>query len=208
VPLPRGLSWMLALCLAFCGRSRADEPPSVFLVRRGWHIDIGFFVPDLKPPLDRMAAEFPDARYVLFGFGDRRYLESSHHGPTTLLKALWPGEGVILSTGLRVAPEEAFGSSHVIRFQTMPAAYQATQLFVWNSFTPNQATLIGSGHAGVTGPYIGALYFAALARYSASHTCNTWAAETMQLSQPALHSKGVIFAGQLWRQARHQAAVD
>ena len=36
--------------------------------------------------------------------------------------------------------------------------------------------------------------------YSAVHTCNTWAAETLRAGGLPVHAAGVIFAGQLWTQ--------
>ena len=55
------------------GRSRAEPATTVYVVRRKWHIDVGFAAADLGP-LAFVSAEFPGAKYVFFGFGDRHYL--------------------------------------------------------------------------------------------------------------------------------------
>jgi hypothetical protein len=46
------------------------------------------------------------------------------------------------------------------------------------------------------------LFFAAAPKYSAVHTCNTWAAEALRAAGLPIHSRGVVFASQLWSQIR------
>src|SRR5579859_2801679 len=79
---------------------------SVFVARRGWHIDIGLKVEDLGSPLASTAAQLPEARYAFFGFADKHYLLASKHNAPVLLSALWPGAGIILLTGLTNTPQE------------------------------------------------------------------------------------------------------
>ncbi len=52
------------------------------------------------------------------------------------------------------------------------------------------------------GPYEGSVYYSAVARYSALHTCNTWAAEVLKSAGLSVHTHFVLFAGQIWNQAR------
>ena len=52
------------------------------------------------------------------------------------------------------------------------------------------------------GPYEESVYFLATQKYSAFHTCNTWGAEALRAAGFHVHTAGVIFAGQLWIQAR------
>jgi hypothetical protein len=46
----------------------------VYVVRRRWHIDIGFAAGDLSPPLASLSSRLPGARYLVFGFGDGQFL--------------------------------------------------------------------------------------------------------------------------------------
>lgn len=52
------------------------------------------------------------------------------------------------------------------------------------------------------GPYEDSVYFLATHKYSAFHTCNTWGAEVLRAAGFHVHTAAVIFAGQLWIQAR------
>lgn len=212
----RCVAWVVLPFLLLCGCSTqparlAMEPAGpaagaatpIYVVRRTWHIDIGFRAQDLQPPMASLRDTLPGARYLLFGFGDRQYLLAQGHG-LSLLKALLPGPGAILVTGLPTTPEVAVGASHVVRIEVPPKQAKRVQAFVWNSFTT---------HAGVArpirvGPYAGSLYYASPQRYSLLHTCNNWAAQALESARLPIHSSGVELAGQLWHQVRQLASLS
>jgi hypothetical protein len=205
----RTLCFILALMLlegcAGMPQRRAEEgtlpvqaQTIIYVVRRGWHIDIGFDVSDLGVPLAALAADFSSARYVFFGFGDRRYMLARKKYLPSLLAALWPGPGIVLATGLVASPEEGFGAEHVIRLKVSAAQAQAVRDFAWNSLIKADGTV----GFFAKGPYDGSLYYSAIPTYSAIYTCNTWAAEALRSADLPVRSVGVVFAGQLWTQVR------
>jgi uncharacterized protein (TIGR02117 family) len=170
----------------------------VWVVRRGWHIDLGFPVPELTDRLAFAAAALPTARYVLFGFGDMHYLESRKKGVSTLAAALWPGRGIMLVTGLEGTPQQGFGAQHVIELTLSESQARALQDFIARSFVTHE----GRADVYEDGPYPGSAYYLAIPTYSALHTCNTWAAEALHAAPLRVHHRGVLFAGQLWSQVR------
>ena len=164
---------------------------------------------ELAPPLDSVALRFPGARTLFFGFGDRRYLMSRHRDAPVLLRALWPGPGLILATGVSATPAAAFGAAHIVALPVSREGSVRAQDFVWNALTEEQAGQLRDGSpTGLPGPYGGSLFFASRMRYSALHTCNTWAAQLLEAAGLPLHSGGVIFAGQIWRRVTRLAARD
>ena len=199
---------LLVLCVTLitaCSGIRAGPPPvavtagsspaaPLYVVRRGWHIDVGFRVDDLQPPLRALNTEFAGARYLIFGFGDRHYLMARNYQSFELLAALWPGPGLMLVTGLTASPQAAFGGDEVLKLPLSTEQLQSAQAFIWQALS-EQARMTGSE---APGPYDGSRYFGARARYSALHTCNTWAAEAIRASGLPVHTAGVVFAGQLW----------
>ena len=190
------------LCAPHPGGAQASPPASadrtvVYVVRRSWHIDFGMAVAELQPPLNALAAKFPRARFVFFGFGDRHYLEAKHHTPWVSLRALWPGAAVILVTAVEGAPDAAFGPGQVIALPVTRAQALAAQAFVVKSLEDSSAV-----KPFAPGPYEGSLFFKAAPKYSAAHTCNTWAAEGLKAADLPIRSAGVVFAGQLWSQVR------
>jgi Protein of unknown function (DUF2459) len=98
---------------------------------------------------------------------------------------------------LSTPPQEAFGRMQVAVLTVTPQQLHEAQAFIWNSLD-----LQGGTQSSARGPYDGSLYFAAAPRYSALHTCNTWAAEALNAAALPVHSAGVVFAGQLWKQVR------
>jgi hypothetical protein len=172
------------------------KPVVIYVARRGWHIDIGFATADLDAPLDAVVSEFAPARSLFFGFGDRRYLESRDQGHrgSALVGALWPGRGLILATSLDSTPQAAFGATHVIAIELTPRQAHAAQAYIARSMADRRSL--------AEGPYEGSRYFAATPRYSALHTCNTWAAQALAAAGLPIRSAGVVFAWQLWTQAR------
>jgi hypothetical protein len=75
--------------------SSAEPAAVIYVVRRAWHIDIGFATSDLAPPLASLAHGFAGAHFLLFGFGDRGYLQSRSRRVPNMLGALWPGPGLL-----------------------------------------------------------------------------------------------------------------
>jgi uncharacterized protein (TIGR02117 family) len=196
---------LLCLCVTACRTlSRPESAPTVssgtplmvYVVRRGWHVDVGLDARDLETPLQPLASAFADSRYLLFGFGDRRYLLK--RGTGNLLLALWPGAGLVLVTSLKGPPQQAFESGDVLALPVSLRQMRQLQSFIRESLDP----LDGLPRPVAPGPYADSAYYEARRSYSLLHTCNTWAAEALQAAQLPVHSAGVEFSGQLWVQAR------
>jgi hypothetical protein len=178
-----------------------EAPVTLYLARRSWHIDVGFAVRDLCPSLAFIARRFPQAQYVFFGFGDRHYLLAKIKGTSTLAGALFPGPGMILVTAIENSPAQAFGGAHVLELTLSAPQDAAAQDFVRRALAGGAAGSSADIPPVAPGPYEGSVYYAAVARYSALHTCNTWAAEALRSAGLSVRSHLVVFAGQLWNQA-------
>ncbi len=197
----------LPLWLGGCDTHGALLAPAVgrtvtmYVVRRGWHIDVGFAANDLTGPLRTVSGQFPDARFVTFGFGDRRYLHARDPAFPNMLAALWPGDGLMLVTALRGTPQQAFGESQVIELQVSASQATAAQ----SSMAASLALQDGQPQSDGPGPYQGSAYWRSSLRYSAAYTCNTWAAQMLASAGLPLPVHGVVFAGQVWRAVRRLA---
>ena len=184
----------------------APQPEQIvmYLARRHWHIDVGFAARDLGPSLAFIARRFPQAKYLFFGFGDRHYLLSRGKGTSTLAGALFPGPGLILVTSVENSPAQAFGDAHVLEFALSVPRAAAAQRFVRGALATGDASVaeaLADIPSAAEGPYEGSAYYNAVGRYSALHTCNTWAAEALKSAGFKVRTHLVVFAGQTWRQA-------
>jgi hypothetical protein len=179
----------------------------IYVIKRKWHVDIGFATADLQPPLASMRTDFPGTQYLLFGFGDRHYLLDQDRGIGGVLAALWPGAGLMLVTAPTTSLQVAFGRQNVIEIPVSAPQLRAAQAFVGRSLSMQNGAIAPLRE----GPYESSFYYAASQRYSAFHTCNTWAAEALQAAALPVHSVGVELSGQVWMQARrlgHGQATD
>jgi Protein of unknown function (DUF2459) len=168
---------------------------TIYVVRRGWHIDVGFAAEDLAGPLRAAREQFPQARFFTFGFGDRRYLHAHNPDFPNMLAALWPGDGLMLITALQATPQQAFGDSQVVELSV--SAAQALQ--AQRRMGASMSLLDGRPQSDGPGPYEGSAYWRSSLRYSAVYTCNTWAAQVLASAGLPLPVRAVVFAGQVWR---------
>lgn len=198
---------LFSAALLFCAVSAAtagSDSSTLYVARRGWHIDIGMAAADLSAPLNQAAAPLPGSRYVFFGFADRHYLLAANRNAPVLLSALWPGASILLATGLSNSPAEGFGATHVIALSVTQDQMRELQAFIWRSLRTQDEVLT----VYRSGPYEGSVYFLGKPKYSALHTCNTWAAEALRAAGFHVHTVGVVFAGQLWAQARRLKRLE
>ena len=201
--LPLIASWWFAACSDMSPReapvaartASGPEQLPVYVIRRGWHVDVGLAVRDLQPPLQQISSAFPASRYLLFGFGDRHYL--LHRDAGNLLAALWAGPGIVLVTSLRSRqPADAFGQDSVIQLALTVQQMRDLQSFIWYTL---------GAHDSITtlaGPYPESAYYESAFRYSAVYTCNTWAADALRSARLPVDSFGVAFSWQLWHQVQ------
>jgi uncharacterized protein (TIGR02117 family) len=175
---------------------------TLYIIKRSWHTDIGFAAADLHAPLATLRAALPEAHYLLFGFGDKHYLMARENSFEGMVGAVWPGEGLVLMTGLGGTPEQAFGVDGVARLSVSAAQARRLEAFVWDTLAKEN----GVATALAPGPYDGSFYYASTLRYSGLHTCNTWTAEGLETAGLPVSSFGVEFSGQVWRQVRRLTA--
>ena len=198
----------LALLAGCAGLPQRPSDPAaaaagsgIYVVRRGWHVDVGLDAAALTPPLAAMRRDFPTARFLVFGFGDRQYLLHRGADSSDTARALWPGPALVLVTGLTAPPADAFGADHVIKLSIGVSGARQLQEYLWRSLAASRA----GPQPLASGPYPGSYFFEANGRYSALHTCNTWVAEALAAAGLRVQVAGVVFAGQVWSQARRPA---
>jgi hypothetical protein len=180
----------------------AGAPVTIYVIKRSWHTDIGFDAADLHASLATLRPALPEAHYLLFGFGDKHYLMTRANSFQGMVGAVWPGDGLVLLTGLKGTPEQAFGVNGVTRLRVSAAQARRLEEYVWNTLTIEN----GVATALAPGPYEGSLYYGSTLRYSGLHTCNTWTAAGLQAAGLPIRSFGVEFSGQVWRQVRRLTA--
>ncbi len=200
---------MALLTLQACSAAnRHDAPvppvggPRAEVVERGWHTDIALPVEELSGPLARLALDYPGARVLEFGFGDRAFYMAHETDSGQALAALFPGPGVVLLTALRVPARVAFGPAQVVTLSFSPSGFRNLTAFVWLTLAkrPDDAPRrLGDG------PYAGSAFYASSQTYDALFDCNAWTAQALASGGLPIDPRGVLFAGQVMSQARRAA---
>lgn len=207
-------AWRLAVVPGIALAGCATPPPpvdmtdgpatnKVYLIRRGWHTDIGVAADQVDAPLTRLRSVFPGVRVLLFGFGERAWLLHRRHDVTDMLAALVPGSGALLVTALRVPPPSAFPPEDVVTLHVSARGLARMSDFISRSF---ETAPDGGLRAIAVGPYAGSLFYASTMRYSGIFTCNTWTAEGLRTAGLSIDASFMLFAGELTDRARAVAA--
>jgi uncharacterized protein (TIGR02117 family) len=184
-------------------RVGAADVATIYVVGRDWHTDVVIPASELAGPLGGLERLFPGARYFSFGFGERNYVLARRRTFANLLLALWPGPGLMLVTGLRALPSEAFGPPHVVTLRLSETGRSALLAFLGGYFEGGSH---GNLRVAARGPYPGSMFFASPGTYSAVYTCNTWTADALQAAGLPVTASGVLFAAQVMERAREVSA--
>ena len=178
---------------------------SIIVVASGWHSDIALPTDELGTPLADLERDFPDAHFLVFGFGERAYLMARDGGSGEMLGALLPSESAIRMTALRAPPAEVFGAENLVTLHLSRQAVDRIAALIWQGME-KQADGTPRRLAGE--PYAGSVLYAATETYDALHTCNSWTAQLLHEAGLPVDPNGVLFTGQVMDQARQIAALQ
>lgn len=180
-------------------RAEQVQPADLYVLRRGRHTDVVIETAQIRGPLAALKKDFPDARYLVFGFGDRQYMLATHKNLGHALLAPLPGAGIMLVSGIKGTPAEVYGADHLAALPLQLAQLDAVADFIWASLQPDAG---GGVSPYLQGTYAGNIYYASSKTYYGFYTCNTWTAEALQAGGLPVRSGGVLFAGQVWEQVQ------
>ena len=172
----------------------------VAVVFRGWHTDLALASDQLGGPARAiLLRDFPGARYLVFGFGERAYYLNRQPGLGDMLLALLPSPGAVLVTALNTTPEKAFGAENVVELRTTQTGVDKIAGFVSATL---EADNTGQPRRIADGPYPGSLFYATRLTYDLLYTCNSWTAEALAQGGLPITPTGVLFASQVMERAR------
>jgi uncharacterized protein (TIGR02117 family) len=193
----------LALCgLIGCSTTATVEPYTgsspqtevIYVISGGWHTELGLPLEAFGGPLAALKPEFPNARYLVFGWGARDYYMSQNSAIGDLLRAAAPGPAVMLVIPLQISPEAFFGASNVFVLPASLEGIQRLSEFLRDYLVNEQQGILD--RVG-TGPYPQSVFYASAGTYNLSHTCNTWTAEALRVAGLPVNAASVFFADQV-----------
>lgn len=183
-------------------RAAGSLTATLYVIDRGWHTDIGLRTDEITGDLVALKNNFPGARYLTLGFGEREYLTSREVTVGETLRALLPSRSAMLVTALQASPEAAFGPGNVVMLRVTSDGLARLEYTLWAGI---ERTPAGQPLSLGPGPYAGSEFYAALGTYDAFDTCNTWTATMLATAGLPVSTTGVIFSRQVLDQARSVA---
>jgi uncharacterized protein (TIGR02117 family) len=176
---------------------------TIFLIAVGWHTEIALPIHAVQEPLRAVAADFPGARYLSFGWGERNYYMARAPTVGDAMSALFPGPAVLLVTPLYQPPRESRATAQVFELNLSTAGLDRLSNYLWAAFEKSGD---GAPRRLAAGPAPGSVFYAATGTYSASYTCNTWTAEALRVGGVPVTPAGVVFVSELTDQLRSLGA--
>ncbi len=187
----------------------AAEPPgpppaaaakTIFVTSNGWHSSIVLAGADVAPGRIPEAADFPQARYLEFGWGDAEYYPAKDPGiGLALSAALTPTPSVVHMAGLPVEPARRYPKAEVVALSLDAAGLERLVDFIHATFRRG-----GRARAASAGPglYATSLFYPAVGKFHLLNTCNTWTARALAAAGFEVTEAGTTTAEELMEQVR------
>ncbi|MFP3874597.1 MAG: DUF2459 domain-containing protein [Thiohalophilus sp.] len=153
-----------------------DEPVvPIWLVSHGWHAGIVIERDAIPHGLLPEQADFPGARYLEFGWGDRDYYMTPEPSVGILLKAgLWPTDSVFHVVGFSGPVRDYFPRNEIIRVDLGRAGFERLSRHLDARFARRGDAQLGRGLYGDSRFYL------SRDTYHLFNTCNVWTARTLR----------------------------
>lgn len=176
---------------------------TIFVTSGGWHSSIVLPRKILPPGAITEAADFPDATYLSFGWGDAEYYPARQ--PTfdmTLRAILEPTPAVLHLAGLRSHPSDVFPKDEVVALRISADGLRNLISYLDGTFARNGASRARSIAPGL---YAFSRFYRANGEFHLFNTCNTWTARGLEAAGWPIQVAGTIAAEELMTQVRQLA---
>lgn len=154
-----------------------DRPVPVYIVSHGWHAGIAIeseYIRHLLPE----HPELPQAKFLKFGWGDRRYYSEQDAGYGLMVRAaLLPTRSVLHVVATDLDVERYFSASRVVRIQITADGAEKLGIFISDRFRKDEN---GNVRVAAEGLYTNSLFFEATGRYYMPKTSNVWTARALR----------------------------
>lgn len=186
-----------------------DSGPSshaVHVVSNGWHTAI--VVPRAEVAATGLvseAAQFPEAAFLEFGWGDREYYQAAQATlGMTLRAALSPTPAVMHVAGRPRAPEPREGRE-VVRAMLTETGLRRMLRAIGAMFERPEE---GPAAPVAPGLYSESRFYHARGSFHLFNTCNTWTARMLRAGGVEVSPAGVVTAGQAMARLRAALGAD
>ena len=200
-----GATLLMLLLLPACGTAPPPCPPlqldpqTVSVISADWHSDIAIPVDELDNSLRPIAAQFPGARMLLFGYGKKTFMTAPPGTFSKYFTGPIPGPAAIEVTALNTSLADAYKAEDFVTLPLPPGGAHTLSLFIRHDMTNNPD---GTPQEVMRWDDPPIVVYAANSRYTFLHTCNGWAADALAEAGVPLSPSRVVTSGRLMSRAR------
>ena len=195
------LSLLLAAATVFADWSCAPDQAlchPVFIVHDDWHAAIVLRTSDISaisiavlPEL----ADFPEAQFIEFSWGDKDYFPDPNSGVWAALRAaFWSGGSVLHLVGITDSLARFYPGAKITELRLAPAAFDRLIRFISQTIARQPPNIRAPAHPGL---FAYSRFYSARTHFSILRTCNSWVAEALEAAGMPLSPGLVITAGNL-----------
>ena len=172
-----------------------DNCRPVSIVHDSWHAAIVLRKDDLPSAELPEIADFPEAGFIEFSWGDKDYFPDPNSGFSTAVKAaFWSSGSVLHLVGFQENARAFYPRSQIVELRLSAPAYDRLVSFLSQSFSRSPEKRRASASSGLY-PY--SRFYPSTGKFSLMNTCNTWVARALENAGLPVSAGLVITAGQL-----------
>jgi len=170
------------------------------IASNGWHSAAILARGDIPSTAVPEIADFPEARYLAFGWGDAVYYPAPK--PTflmTLYAGLIPSPAVVHVIGLARHPRDAYPTAEIVTLDVSHAGFRGLLAYLSGTFDRK-----GAARASPTAPgrHDGGLFYPATGSFHMFNTCNSWTAGALRAAGWRIEAEGTLVAEDLMAKLR------
>jgi hypothetical protein len=171
--------------------SDAIFPSEIGVLIAGWHT--GLVLPaDELGPVHPLLGSDRQARYLSFGWGNRRFYMAAHPGSGDAIAALFRSPSALFVQSAATPAGLLASDVHIHWVCADREELWRVDHYLEQSLSrPAEPVDLGPG------PFPESHFYASTGHYSALHTCNTWTVAALEYAGFRVRAGGVLFASQV-----------
>ncbi|TVQ52077.1 MAG: DUF2459 domain-containing protein [Rhodobacteraceae bacterium] len=170
-----------------------------YVVSDAWHSGLVLSRAALGPLAPAEAADFPDAPWLEFGWGDRNFYPNPQPSVADALAAGLKPTPAVMHVAPRARPPAPDGARSVVRVTLTEAGFAALAGAIDATFERPDGRRAAPIAQGL---YPDSLFYPATGRFHLFNTCNTWVARMLAAGGAPISAWGVVTAGDLMERVR------
>lgn len=206
------LSWcvvaLLATAFAGCASNESCYPPttpteslrSVYVIKRGWHTGIAVAAADWPNRDWSVLRDFPNSRYLEFGWGDARFYQAEEEtGWMAIRAAFFSTSSSIHVIGFDRPAAEPLLADEVVEVRVTAEGLQRLARSIEREFKQEQPVTNGASLNVTPQPN---KFYSAKRRFYFPRMCNWWTAKRLEEGNCPIAAWSVVSPNRMVREAR------